>query len=572
MKEFKWRGVIIIIVTAVSLILLLPTFSSYLPSGVKKLLPKRQIKLGLDLKGGIHLIFNIDMDKAMESRINILAQEIKEKLAEEGITEEDIKSGQVLKVILPDASTQGIFRDVINSQFPDLEVISSGEGGDGKYSFELTLKETEKKILKERAASLALETIRNRIDQFGVTEPLIARQGESEIVVQLPGIKTDAEKEQAKRLIGRTALLEFKVVDDSLDLIAKLADKLPENIYLTYETIEDKSGARKSVSYLRSSSISKLQEFLNGKIPDGYQIFLGETFEKDTRVRSFRTYLIKKDTLLTGEMLTDARARFDRFPPYVGIKFNSAGADRFFQITKAHVGERLAIVLDDKVYSAPRIKEVISGGSAVIEGSFTDEEAKLLAIVLRSGALPAPLKMIGEISVGPTLGKDSIDKGLFASLVGGLAVIAFMLFYYSFSGIIASIALVLNVLIILAIMGALEGTLTLPGIAGIALTIGMAVDANVLIFERIKEELKVGKTPRAAVDAGFDKAFNTIFDSNLTTIVAALALFLFGSGPIKGFGITLTLGLIANIFTSVFVCKTIYDYLLQKRKIKTISI
>jgi protein-export membrane protein SecD len=571
MKQLKWRIILITFATLVAILITIPSFSGKLPSGLDRIIPQRSIKLGLDLKGGMHLIFNVDKNKAIESSMDLIAQDLKKKLNEEGITDAKITGGEKINVFLTDPSMQEPFRDVIQSQFPDLEIINSGERDNGYY-FDIEFKEIEKKRLLDRAADQALETIRNRIDQFGVAEPLIARQGESEIVVQLPGIKTDAEKEQAKKLIGKTALLEFKLVDDSSDFFSQLKDKLPDGVFLTYEPVQDRSGTQKNVPYLTSASKNKLSDFIKDKVPEGRVILIGETKERETKIKNYRTYLLYKETLLTGSTLVDARAKFDRFPPYVAIKFNSAGADRFYQITREHVGERLAIILDDIVHSAPRIKDVIAGGNAIIEGSFTDEEAKLLAIVLRSGSLPAPLKLIGEISVGPTLGQDSISKGLKASLIGTIAVFLFMIYYYSFSGFIASICLVLNILFIIAIMSVLRATLTLPGIAGIALTIGMAVDANVLIFERIKEELKLGKTPRAAVDAGFSKAFGTIFDSNLTTIVAAIALFLFGSGPVKGFGITLSLGLVANMFTAVFVAKVIYDYLLQNKKVKSLSI
>lgn len=571
MKSLNWRILVITLTTCIAIIVTIPSFIKELPEELKKILPRRSIKLGLDLKGGMHLIFNIDLEKALEANMGIISQDLKSKLNEEGISDAKITAGQTINVYLQDPSMQDLFRDIIKDKFPSLEIIGSGEK-DGGYYFEVGLNEQEKRQLKERATEQALETIRNRVDQFGVAEPLIAKQGEDNIVVQLPGIKTDAEKEQAKKLIGKTALLEFKLVDDSNDYLSQFKDKLPEGVFLTYETIQDRSGTQKNVPYLLSSSKNKLLEFIKDKVPPDRIILIGEQKERETGRRDYRTYLLFKETLLTGSTLVDARAKFDRFPPYIAIKFSSQGAERFYEITREHVGERLAIILDDIVHSAPRIKDVIAGGNAIIEGNFTDEEVKLLAIVLRAGSLPAPLKLIGEVTVGPTLGQDSISKGLKASLIGTIAVFLFMLYYYSFSGFIAALCLILNILLILAIMSLLQGTITLPGIAGIALTIGMAVDANVLIFERIKEELKIGKTPRAAVDAGFEKAFGTIFDSNLTTIIAAIALFLFGSGPIRGFGITLTLGLLANMFTAVFVAKVIYDYLLQKKKVKSISI
>ena len=285
-------------------------------------------------------------------------------------------------------------------------------------------------------------------------------------------------------------------------------------------------------------------------------------------------YLLKERTLLTGQSLENAQVKIsDRFgEPYVAIKFNPQGAKDFDRITGENVNKRLAIILDGVVYSAPVIKERISGGDAQVTGAFTTEEARDLAIVLRAGSLPAPVKILEQRTVGPSLGQDSIDKGIFSTLIGTLLVAIFMVLYYRLSGFVANMALVLNIVILLGAMALFDATLTLPGIAGIVLTIGMAVDANVLIFERTREELRLGKTPRAAVEAGYARAFITILDSNVTTLIAAVFLFQFGTGPVKGFAVTLSLGIIASMFTAIFVTRIIFDYVTWNRKIKTLSI
>ena len=372
---------------------------------------------------------------------------------------------------------------------------------------------------KVDAVDRALEIVRNRIDEFGVKEPIVQAQGIDQIVVQLPGM---TERERALDLIKRTAMLEFKLV----------------------------SNDPKAVS-----------DALAGNVPEGTQILELEG-EK---------LLVAKQAELTGEYLETADVRFDQGSfgqPIVAMKLKGEGIKKFSDVTQANVGRRLAIVLDGKVYSAPKINEHIPSGEAVISGRFTPDEAKDLAIVLRSGALPAPLIVEEERTVGPLLGQDSIRKGVISSLIGVAFVFLFMVFYYGFSGLIADFALLLNILIILGGMGMFHSTLTLPGIAGILLTVGMAVDANVLINERIREEMRLGRPLRTIINNGYDKAFSAIFDSNVTTLIAAFFLFQFGTGPIRGFAVTLTIGLIASMFTAIFVTRLIFDHLVSQNKIK----
>jgi len=371
------------------------------------------------------------------------------------------------------------------------------------------------------AVESALEIIRNRIDQFGVREPTIAREGQTRIVVDLPGIKNP---QRAIDIIGKTALLEFKLVDEKGDL----------------------------------------SEALKGNIPPGDEILYDS---------EGKAYLIKSKTLLTGSAIKDARVEIGQWgQPYVALDFTAKGAKKFADITGRHVGERLAIILDNVVKSAPVIKTRITGGKAVIEGNFSMDEANELRIVLKSGALPVPFNIIQNTTIGPSLGKDSIRKGLISGIIGLIGVIIFMAVYYKKAGLIADAALLLNLLFLMAALAALKATLTLPGIAGIILTIGMSVDANVIIFERIREELKRERAPRSAVDTGYDRALRTILDANITTLITALILFQFGTGPIKGFATTLSIGILASLFTAIVVTRTIFNLILEGKPVQKLSI
>ncbi len=407
---------------------------------------------------------------------------------------------------------------------------------------EVDASKLDEKVSIKDAVDRAVEVMRNRIDQFGVAEPLITKQGDKWIVIQLPGIKDPA---RAKELIGKTALLEFCLVNNDAAL-SDIETKIRERNLTPQEAMAD-------------PEISKL-------IPADH--FIAQSKE-DNR------YYILKNASLTGAYLVNAKVELATGGfgyPHVSLEFNKEGAKLFADITGANIDRNLAIVLDGIVQSAPVIRSRIPDGRAIIEGNFNADDAKLLATVLRAGALPAPVKIIEERTVGPSLGDDSIHKGFTSALIGVLFVVVFMLIYYGFSGLIADIALLLNFFILAGIMCYFQFTLTLPGIAGIALTLAMAVDANVLILERIREELAVGKTARVAVDAGYQKAFSAIFDSNLTTLIAAVFLFQFGTGPIKGFAVTLTIGLVISMFTAIVVTKLIYDFLFKENFISKIKI
>ncbi|MFC1480508.1 protein translocase subunit SecD [Candidatus Omnitrophota bacterium] len=371
------------------------------------------------------------------------------------------------------------------------------------------------------APQRALEVIRNRIDQFGVLEPVIQLQGNNRLLIQLPGI---TDRKRAKEIIGRTAHLEFRLVGEDPELLKKV---------------------------------------LAGEEVAGYQLK-----NMKTREGKDEALLIENEVVLTGDMLVDATTEFSQQAfgqPYVSIEFNSKGADIFSDATGRNTGRRLAIVLDGEVYTAPVIRERIPSGRAQITGNFSVQEAKDISLILRAGALPAPVEIIEERSVGPALGKDSVQKGIRAIMIGGLCILIFMAAYYLFAGVIADFALILNILIITGALSYFGATLTLPGIAGLVLTIGMAVDANVLIFERIREESRLGKSLKAAIHAGYDKAFWTILDANVTTLITALILFQFGTGPVRGFATTLSIGILASMFTALVVTRLVLDIITVNR-------
>ena len=513
-QDLRWKLAVIVIIIGVAAWFAFPL--------------RERINLGLDLQGGMHLVLEVEAEKAVESTLDRLVTEVSEGLSKLSIPSLEVRkvAHDQLVVKAADAEQVGAITEAMKA-FPSLVPVGAGGGAELRYGLE---PQRVQRIM-ENALDQALETIRNRIDQFGVAEPTIQRQGRRNIVVELPGIK-DATR--AVDLIGRTARLEFRLVNEQ-----------------------------------RSA-----EEALKGRLPEGEEVLYERRVNKQTGEVTRLPLLVRKQALLTGDALTNAEVRIgSQFnEPYVSIEFDREGARRFERITSENVGKRLAIVLDNSVYSAPAIRERISGGQAQITGSFTVEEARDLAIVLRAGALPAPVRIEYESIVGPSLGQDSIRQGLTAGLIGSVVVVLFMLIYYRLSGLVANIALALNILLLMAGLGYFHATLTLPGIAGIVLTLGMAVDANVLIFERIREELRLGKPTRAAVEAGFSRAWSAILDGNVTTLIAAAMLFQFGTGPIKGFAITLSLGLIANLFTAVFVCRFIFDCALAFRPIQRLSI
>ncbi len=523
MKPFNFKTLLITGVIIAAIVWLLPTFLNCWPH--------KKINLGLDLQGGMHLLLEVQNIKAVEAEIERTIQEIKKELRKQEIKHLGIsrlKDNSIL-VKLQNGENKSKFETVLSKDFENL-ITKRPETNAGIITFHLALPEKEIDTLKKMATAQALETIRNRIDEFGVSEPDIRIQGDNRILIQLPGIK---DPKRAKDLIGKTAQLTFQLVDDDADVDAAI----------------------------------------NGTPPVGDEILYQNKYNKGSGTPVKIPFLIKKRVLLDGSLLTNARVEFDQFQqPQVGIEFNRKGARIFDRITGENIHKRLAIVLDNSVYSAPTIQDRIAGGKAVITGSFTLNEAKDLAIALRAGSLPAPVEIIEERTVGPTLGADSVRMGLMSMLIGGLLVILFMAVYYKGAGIIADLALIVNIILIGGGLAALQATLTLPGIAGIILTIGMAVDANVIIFERIREELRSGRTALASVHAGFDRATVTILDANVTTLIAALVLYQFGTGPIKGFAVTLCLGIIASLFTALILSKNIFDFILRNRQSSKLSI
>ncbi len=547
MKRVSGRLALLAFVVVVSFIFFLPSYQPLyrqLPEWLKPVLPNKGIILGLDLQGGIHLVLEVEEDRAVEIAVDRSVVAIQDLLGEKKIPVESVKRTGFARITLSFQNAD--LKDQIQKLLDDFPSFYEVESAGDAKTVVWELREGEIKRIKDSAINQALETIRNRIDQFGVAEPLIQRQGLKQIVVQLPGIK---EPKRAKDLIKETALLEFKLLDED----SKLAFDLPQRI---------PKGKEEEV----------LKQF-ESKIPEGDEILFERVVDKDSG-REFRIpYLVKKRVMLAGDVLSDARVSIGQFnDPYVSVTFDAKGAREFERITAENVKKRMAIVLDNTVYSAPVIQERISGGRAQITGAFTMQEANDLAIVLRAGALPAPLKIIQDLTVGPSLGQDSIDKGIKSTLFAGAMVVLFMVVYYRLSGVIADFALALNLICLIGALAALNATLTLPGIAGIILTIGMGVDSNVLIFERIREELRQGKPVRLAVDGGYDKALLTIIDSHVTTLITGFALFLFGTGPIKGFAVTLCLGIAINLFTALVGTKVIFDVINQRRKVEQLSI
>lgn len=521
-----------LIVALLGLAYMLPSLPGVSQSGLGSILPDDRINLGLDLKGGIHLTLEVDVNKAIENSLAQIGQDVRSYAREKNIMvlKPHVLSGERLAFTLLRKGQQQNFDSFLGENFSALTVQAAKPLADGKVEYMASLTPDYRKHIIKMTVDQAVKTIRNRIDEFGVAEPDIRKQQGGRIQVQLPGLQ---DPERAIGIIGKTAHLEFRIVDDSADIQRALKGILPpDRILMTMRT----------------------------ENPDG-------TFTEAPVV-------VEKTAVLTGEYITDAKTQFDSWnQPYVSMTFNNSGARLFERITAENVKKRMAIVLDGHIYSAPVIQERIAGGRASISGQFTTDQAHDLAIVLRAGALPAPVKVLEQRTVGPSLGQESIDQGITAALLGTALVLVFMVVYYGFGGLVADVVLTLNIVLIMAGLAAFGATLTLPGIAGIILTIGMAVDANVIIFERIREELRKGLTPRAAIEEGYARATLTILDANVTTIIAAIILYEFGTGPIRGFAVTLSLGILASMFTAIFVSRVLFDiYTSSRPQLQKLSI
>jgi preprotein translocase subunit SecD len=513
-KNLRWKAVLIAAVAGVCI------WSAYPP--------EEKIKLGLDLQGGIHVIMKVNMDDALNAITDETMESLGLLLDDEQISFGELEKDDLgrLRVTGLAADRDGDFRNVIEESFPGWDATQSGGG-----EWRLDMRQLETNRIREETLTQAIETIRRRVDALGVAEPVIAPHGDTgeQILVQLPGFD---DVERAKEIIQTTAQLELQIV---------------EAVAPTREQLESRESSRFEI------------------VPG-----VSQTGSND-RVY----YLLDAIPVITGRDLKNARVAtdYDTSLPCVNFTLKPEATSKFRRSTQENIGRQLAIVLDDQVTSAPVIETAIPTGSGRITGQFTNEEVLDLVLVLRSGALPASLDYQEERTVGPSLGMDSIRSGIMASAVGLAGVVFFILVYYRLSGINAVVALILNLVILIGAMAYFRATLTLPGIAGVILTIGMGVDANVLIFERIKEEMRGGKTPRTAISAGFGKVFWTIFDANLTSLIAAAVLFQFGTGPVQGFAVTLSIGLLSNMFTAIFVSRFIFDLVLGgQRQVEALSI
>ena len=502
-SSLRWRALLTLGVVALAIFLAYP--------------PREKIKLGLDLKGGIHLVLQVMTEDAINAETDQEITRFQDLFKRNSITFTTAakeKPGQFYIEGLA-LDQEGKARDLVDQYTRDWDYSFVGD----RMAF--VLKPMAVQFLRDQAVSQTLETLRNRIDQFGVAEPLIQRQGADRLVVELPGIE---DPDRVKNLIKVTAVLEWKLV---------------------------KAGPAETEA-----------ELLGGEgtpVPPDAEIIRG-----DPKRASGGLYLVDKVAAVTGKDLRSVRQSTDEWnSPAVAFSLSPEGSRRFEQVTGENIGKSIAIILDNRVISAPRVEDRISG-SGIIRGRFTVEEANDLVVVLKAGALPAGIQYLEERTIGPALGSDSVRQGLMAGLVAIVAILAFLIVFYRLSGLNALAALVLNVILLFGALGYFRATLTLPGIAGIILSIGMAVDANVLIFERIKEELALGKGVRNSIAQGFSRAFTAIFDSNLTTIISAVFLFQFGTGPIKGYAVTLIIGLLANLFTAVFVSRVIFDATISK--------
>jgi preprotein translocase subunit SecD len=568
MKRSWWyRFTFLLVVTCMAIMFVIPTFFDFKENSSYPV--KSKISLGLDLQGGLYMILGIDFNKVYKDEVRSYARKIEYLLKDQGI---ESKVGELVEseegdprhsIVLTRPTDVEMAKDKIREYFPSVIRMTNENGTTLEYG----LTKITKTNIEEQSVSKSIEVIRNRIDEFGVSEPEIVSQGNDRIIVALPGVK---DIDRAKELIGKTAKLEFKMVNDEVPLVTiqGWVDKAKK------DGIDFKKGNR------FSDYLATLNNYLKKDLPAGYEMAFEKTVSKfNNEVESMMPYLVESNPRLTGDQLADARVQIDqqKNEPYVSLDFKTQGAKIFEELTGANVGKRMAIILDGNVYSAPNILTRIAGGRAQITlggGGFNKvmKEARDLALVLRAGALPVQLDFLEQRTVGPSLGQDSIQKAELASLVGALAVFLFILIYYKLSGMIAIVTLALNVLFVLASLVGLEATLTLPGIAGIALTVGMAIDANIIIYERIREEVRKGLTNYKAVEGGFQHAFWTIIDANITTALAGLCLLNFGTGPIRGFAVTLLIGIVATIYTSYFVGRMLFEFYMDKVEGQELSI
>jgi len=564
-----------------------------------------RISPGLDIRGGLRLMYEVECDEAIRDQRDRMSEGLLVQMgAELGIIDEDeidsatreqlgeirerfrvqrIGEREIRATFERQADVEHLERDWLAERYPDLRI----EDTRGKVST-LTIREERLEKLCDTAVQQAVKTISNRIDELQIRETTVIGH-DSDIIVEIPGAD-EAMFDYIRGIITRTASLDFKVVDDESDFVRNLAD-LPEGITRQSETVSAGENDPRVQSHFLvargEGSRVRLQRFITGiEVPDDHQLGIGsfeasDDPEAEQGEEAWRTYHLFDLAEVTGEDVEDAYVSFDpqdQSKPVVLLQFNSDGAESFDRLTSRNVKRRMAIVLDDRVESAPVINERIGGGRAQITlGAYRDYEALLgeandLVIVLKAGALPAPIRPANEQLIGPTLGRDSVTKGAEGAVIGIGLVLIFMLFYYQVAGVVADLMVIFNLLFLMAILAFFEATLTLPGVAGIALTVGMAVDANVLITERIREELRLGKSPRSAVDQGYRRAFWSIFDSQVTTFIAGVVLFQYGTGPIKGFAVTLMIGIATSVFTGVFCSKVLFDWVVRGLRVERLRV
>jgi protein-export membrane protein SecD len=552
---------------------------------------QKHIQLGLDLQGGLHLVYEVNVDKAVGSKVDRLASDIEDRLTKDkgvsGLTVTREGRDDILFTFKNPADQAKLDESILREHRAELDV-ASRDVGKGVVRLRLDPKQIDE--IRDYALRQGIETIRNRVDKFGVSEPTIIKKG-TDIIVELPGLKA-ADFEHIKSIIGRTAQLEFKIVDDEAPYMGKIVQYLKgpgaaatkdSGIEVLPESWQEKDSGKQHEDYsLRAKSRETLQKFFETlppelAVPGDHEIGYEETQGRSdtgeaTPDKYWRTYYLHKRAALTGEYLSNADQTWDQQTgrPEVSFEFDHQGALISEKMTGDNIGRKMAILLDDTIKSAPVIESRIGARGRITLGGFGDpfalqNEAKEIVAVLRSGALPAPLRKTFETQVGPTMGRDAVNKAKNSMLVGALAVVIFMIIYYRLSGVIAVVAMMLNMLFMVAILAAFEASLTLPGIAGLVLTIGMAVDANIIIYERIREELRLGKSVRTAVDSGFQRAFWTVFDAHVTNFVAGVVLYSYGSGPIRGFAVTLLVGIVTNLFTSYWLSHWMFDGLVGRR-------
>jgi protein-export membrane protein SecD len=523
----RWKVIVVALVTVFFTLAALPNI---IPENKRASLPgwfQNAVPLGLDLRGGSYLLLQLDTSAYLREHLANTRDGLRKELrtAKVGYTDFRASAKEISLRIRPETVGEGVnIRSIIRKADPDLSVDESDNGSLRLYYEDRVLAQMQTHLLQQ-----SIEIVDRRVNEAGTKEPIITRQGNDRIVVQVPGLQDPAE---LKRLLGKTAKMNFHLVDESAS---------DENI-------------------------------MRGTVSTGTRILPGDRSDEEAARGYPQKYAVYSNVALSGELLTNAGASYQDGLPVVSFQFNRLGAQKFGEITQNNIGKRFAVVLDNKVITAPVIRGAILGGRGIIEGNFTVESANELSMLLRAGALPAPLTIIEERSVGPSLGQDSIDGGTMAAIVGTGLVIIFMLLGYGLFGLFANIALMVHLIIIIGAMSLLQATLTLPGIAGIVLTMGMAVDANVLIFERIRDEIRFGKSALGAIEHGFKLAWGTIFDSNITTLMAAGLLYSLGAGSVKGFAVTLTIGILSTMFASVMFSRMLVIFWARKKRPKTLPL